>query len=106
MISVFAEIQVKPGRRQAVLDSFAQLLPDVLAEKGCSAYVPLVDVPTQLAWQHKAPHSIFMWEQWASVQHLEQHLAMPHMKQHQERVKDDVLNVVINIIDHALPAKA
>ncbi|MGG7668879.1 putative quinol monooxygenase [Yersinia sp. J1] len=106
MISVFAEIQVKPGRRQAVLDSFAQLLPDVLAEQGCGGYVPMVDVPTQLAWQRQAPDFIFMWEQWASVQHLEQHLVMPHMKRHQERVKDDVLDVVINIIDHALPAKA
>ncbi|QHB33989.1 hypothetical protein F0T03_18715 [Yersinia canariae] len=34
MITVFAEIRVKPGRRQAVLDAIEKLIPAVLAEEG------------------------------------------------------------------------
>ncbi|CFQ53786.1 ygin protei involved in menadione metabolism [Yersinia frederiksenii] len=101
MITVFAEIKVKPGRRQAVLQAIEKLQPAVLAEEGCGGYAPMIDVPTQLGWQKKSPDSIFMMEKWQSVQHLEQHLQMEHMHQHREVVKDDVLDVVIYILDNA-----
>ncbi|CNK49780.1 putative quinol monooxygenase [Yersinia alsatica] len=101
MITVFAEIKVKPGRRQAVLQAIEKLQPAVLAEEGCGGYAPMIDAPTQLDWQKKSPDSIFMMEKWQSVQHLEQHLQMEHMHQHREVVKDDVLDVMIYILDNA-----
>ncbi|WP_019212528.1 putative quinol monooxygenase [Yersinia massiliensis] len=101
MITVFAEIKVKPGRREAVLQAIGKLLPSVLAEDGCSAYRPMVDVPTKLDWQKKSPDSIFMLEKWQSVHHLELHLQTQHMQQHHEVTKDDVLDVNIHILDNA-----
>ncbi|CNF43025.1 putative quinol monooxygenase [Yersinia frederiksenii] len=101
MITVFAEIKVKPGRRQAVLQAIEKLQPAVLAEEGCGGYAPMIDVPTQLDWQKKSPDSIFMMEKWQSVQHLERHLQMEHMHLHREVVKNDVLDVVIYILDNA-----
>ena len=106
MITVFAEISVKPGRRQAVLAAITALTPAVLAEAGCYSYIALVDTPTPLIWQKQSPDSIFMLETWQSVEQLELHLQMPHMQQHQQLVQDDVLNVIIHILDHALPASA
>ncbi|MFL4556684.1 putative quinol monooxygenase [Yersinia kristensenii] len=101
MITVFAEIKVKPGRRQAVLDAIEKLIPAVLAEEGCGGYVPMIDVSTQLDWQKHSPDSIFMLEKWQSVHHLELHLQMEHMQMHREIVKDDVLDVNIHILDNA-----
>lgn len=101
MITVFAEIKVKPGRREAVLQAIEKLLPAVLAEEGCGGYRPMIDVPTQLDWQKKSPDSIFMLEKWQSVHHLELHLQMEHMQQHRETIKDDVLDVNIHILDNA-----
>ncbi|HDL7645128.1 TPA: antibiotic biosynthesis monooxygenase [Yersinia enterocolitica] len=101
MITVFAEIKVKPGRRQAVLNAIEKLIPAVLAEEGCGGYVPMIDVPTQLDWQKNSPDSIFMLEKWQSVHYLELHLQMEHMHQHREVIKDDVLDVNIHILDNA-----
>ncbi|MDN0122188.1 putative quinol monooxygenase [Yersinia aleksiciae] len=101
MITVFAEIKVKPGRREAVLQAIEKLLPAVLAEEGCSEYRPMVDVPTQLDWQKKSPDSIFMLEKWQSVHYLELHLQIEHMQRHREIIKDDVLDVNIHILNNA-----
>jgi quinol monooxygenase YgiN len=56
MITVIAEIIIKPGRRDSVLEKITQLLPQVLQEKGCHRYEPFLDVkghiPTpSLCWR-------------------------------------------------------
>jgi len=102
MITVIAEIKAKPGRRAAVVEAFAKIIPLVLAEEGCGGYQPLVDADAGVSFQHKAADSIIMLEQWASVSHLEKHLQIEHMQQHRERVKDDVLEVKIQILENAL----
>lgn len=104
MLTVIAEIRTRPGHhhRQAVLDAFAKIIPNVLAEEGCHGYAPLVDNNAQVAFQTTAPDSIFMVEKWESVAHLEAHLATPHMKSHGETVKDDVLDITIRILEDAV----
>ncbi|MFZ4833076.1 putative quinol monooxygenase [Rouxiella sp. Mn2063] len=99
MITVIAEITVKPGRRDAVLERIHQLLPSVLAEDGCHRYEPYTDVQDQLSWRKDAPDSIFMLEEWESVAHLEAHLKIEHMNAHRERIKDDVVNVTISVLN-------
>lgn len=101
MITVIAEIRVRPGHRDNVLQAIAQLIPTVLAEEGCESYGPLIDENTALPWQHKTPSSIFMLETWQSVACLEQHLQMPHMAAFQEQVKSDVLEMRIQILKAA-----
>ena len=43
MLTVVAEICVKPGRRQEVLEAINKLIPVVLEEEGCHQYDALVD---------------------------------------------------------------
>lgn len=99
MITVFAEIFIKPGRRQAVLEAIQKLTPTVLDEEGCHQYDALVDHQAQMPWKHNSPDSIFMLEQWDSLRHLEQHLQMPHMDAHRSLIKDDVLDLKIQVME-------
>lgn len=99
MITVFAEIIIKPGRRDAVLEKITQLLPSIHQEKGCHRYEPFLDVKGHIPWRQSAPNSIFMVEDWASLAHLEDHQQAAHMHAHRENIKHDVLDVRINIIE-------
>ena len=99
MLTVVAEICVKPGRRQVVLKAIQQLIPTVLDEEGCHQYDALLDHQAQMPWKHNSPDSIFMLEQWDSLRHLEQHQQMPHMEKHRERIKDDVIDVKILVLE-------
>ncbi|AIR63919.1 putative quinol monooxygenase [Cedecea neteri] len=104
MLTVIAEIRTRPGshHRQAVIAAFEKIIPTVLQEEGCHGYAPLVDHNAQVAFQTTAPDSIFMLEKWESVAHLEAHLQTTHMKEHSARVKDDVLEVHIRILEEAV----
>jgi len=99
MLTVVAELCVKPGRRQAVLDAVKKLIPQVLAEDGCHQYDALVDHQAQVPWKQNSPDSIFMLEQWESLRHLEQHQQMPHMDAHRATIKDDVVDVKILVLE-------
>ena len=99
MLTVVAEICVKPGRRQEVLEASNKLIPVVLEEEGCHQYDALVDHQAQVPWKQNSPDSIFMLEQWESLRHLEQHQQMPHMDAHRATIKDDVVDVKILVLE-------
>lgn len=99
MLTVVAEICVKPGRRQAVLDALKKLIPQVLEEDGCHQYDALLDHQAQVPWKQNSPDSIFMLEQWETLRHLEQHQQAAHMEQHRNHIKDDVLDVRIFVLE-------
>ena len=99
MLTVVAEICVKPGRRQAVLDAVKKLIPQVLEEDGCHQYDALLDHQAQVPWKQNSPDSIFMLEQWATLRHLEQHPQMPHMDAHRAIIKDEVVDVKILVLE-------
>ncbi|MBP2195192.1 putative quinol monooxygenase [Pantoea cypripedii] len=101
MLTVVAEICIKPGRRAAVLEAINRLIPTVLQEEGCHQYDALVDHQAQVPWKHNSPDSIFMLEQWESLRHLEQHQQMPHMDAHRAIIKDDVVDVKILVLEAA-----
>lgn len=102
MITVIAEIKIKPGQRATVLKAIEKLIPSVLAEEGCGSYRPVIDANTQAPWQKLSPDSIFMLEEWQSQAHLEKHLQMDHMLKHRETIKDYVLATTIYVLDNAL----
>lgn len=102
MITVIAEIKVKPGHRETVLKAIDKLIPLVLAEDGCGGYRPMVDFNAQVPWKQSAPDSVFMLENWESLAHLEKHLEMDHMHQHRATIKDSVLGISINVLEDAL----
>ena len=101
MLTVVAEICIKPGRRAVVLEAIHHLIPTVLQEEGCHQYDALVDHQAQVPWKHNSPDSIFMLEQWDSLRHLEQHQQMPHMDAHRATIKDDVGAVKILVLEAA-----
>ncbi|KOC90118.1 putative quinol monooxygenase [Winslowiella iniecta] len=101
MLTVIAEICVKPGRRNDVLAAIERLTPTVLEEEGCGSYQPLLDLKAQVPWKQHSPDSIFMLEHWDSLRHLEQHQQMPHMEAHRANIKDDVVDVKIFVLEAA-----
>ncbi|WP_428944221.1 putative quinol monooxygenase [Pantoea sp. FN060301] len=99
MLTVLAEICVRPGRRTAVMQAIQLLTPIVLQEEGCGSYQALVDHQAQVPWKQNSPDSIFMVEHWESLRHLERHQQAAHMEHHRATIKDDVLEVKIFILE-------
>jgi quinol monooxygenase YgiN len=102
MIHVIATIETAPGKRDAFLQAFRQLVPVVRTEVGCIEYGPAVDVSTPIAVQ--APiqaDAVTVIEKWASIAALQDHLAAPHMQQYREQVKDLVARVEIRVLEPA-----
>ncbi|MBB5192604.1 quinol monooxygenase YgiN [Silvimonas terrae] len=102
MLTVIAIIKARPGQRDNLVAQFAQITPAVLQEEGCMAYAPLVDAVTQAAFQTTSPDTVFMLEQWASVEHLQAHMHAPHMLTYREATKDMVESASIHILNPAL----
>ena len=99
MIHVLATITVAPGRRQDFLAEFHRLVPAVLAEDGCIAYAPAVDVASGIPIQPELrPDVVVVIEQWRDLPALRAHLVAPHMGPYRERVKDLVLGVQLSVL--------
>ncbi|HEX8203429.1 MAG TPA: putative quinol monooxygenase [Isosphaeraceae bacterium] len=102
MIHVIATIELHAGRRADFLAEFRKVVPPVLAEAGCLEYGPAVDVATDLAAQPPArPDVVTVVEKWASLDHLKQHLAAPHMREYRERVQDMVARTTLSVLEPA-----
>ncbi|MFW5856703.1 MAG: putative quinol monooxygenase [Planctomycetota bacterium] len=102
MIHVIANIEVKPGQRDAFLAIFKRNVPNVLAEDGCLAYGPTVDVETGLPPQ-VGPRAdmVTVVEQWESLEHLRRHLEAPHMKAYKAETRDMVSGVSLQVTEPA-----
>lgn len=99
MIHVIATISVAPGRRADFLAEFKRVVPAVLAEDGCLAYGPAVDVASGIPVQPPLrPDTVVVIEQWRDLPALHAHLAAPHMAAYRERVKDLVKGVSLQVL--------
>lgn len=102
MIHVLATITLHPGKRDAFLDAFRQLVPLVHAEDGCNEYGPTIDVPTGIPVQGPPrPDVVTVIEKWESIDHLHAHLAAPHMAAYRETVKDLVRDTTLIVTEPA-----
>jgi quinol monooxygenase YgiN len=102
MIHVIANIEIKPGTREAFLAFFKANIPAVLAEDGCLRYEPTIDVETGIPVQGGVrPNLVTIVEAWQSVSHLKAHLAAPHMATYREKVKDLVVGVKLQVVEPA-----
>ncbi|WP_108483270.1 putative quinol monooxygenase [Oceaniglobus ichthyenteri] len=95
-VHVVAVLTAKPGKRQAMLDAFAENLPAVLAEDGCITYVPTVDAPESGA--PYGPETVVVIEEWASAAHLEAHRVAPHMQEFSAKIGDWVADKAVHIL--------
>jgi quinol monooxygenase YgiN len=96
MICVIATIETAPGRREDLLAVFKNLVPQVLAEKGCIEYAPMIDVEYNRT--SSRPNVVTMVEKWESVAALEAHLAAPHMAEFRRQTADMRLNLTLQVL--------
>lgn len=102
MLHVIATITVAAGRRADFLAEFHRVMPAVLAEDGCIAYGPAVDVATGFPVQPPLrPEVVVVIEQWRDLDALKAHLAAPHMGAYREKVKDLVKGVQLQVLQPA-----
>ncbi|OIN07662.1 putative quinol monooxygenase [Oceanisphaera psychrotolerans] len=100
MIYVMATINAKAGQREKVLNELLRIRPAVLDEEGCYQYDPVESIATDISIQEiPAKDTLIVLEQWASVAHLEAHLATAHMKSYQEAVSSLVEEVSIKVLN-------
>ena len=98
MLHVIAQIEIQPGKRNAFLEEFHQLVPHVLAENGCIEYGPTIDASTDLDRQHVNENLVTIIERWESLEDLKAHLAAPHMAAYRERVKDLIVDARLQVL--------
>lgn len=102
MIHVIATIELAAGQRAAFLDEFRTLVPQVLAEAGCLAYGPTIDVASGLAAQGAPRENVVtVVEQWSDLAALRAHLVAPHMEAYRPRVKHLVRSTTLQILEPA-----
>ncbi|MDX1966383.1 MAG: putative quinol monooxygenase [Planctomycetaceae bacterium] len=98
-VIVLAKIETVPGGRDAFLQEFARIVPEVRAEQGCIEYGPTVDLPTTLSRQTRlGEDAVMIVEKWETLSDLEAHLIAPHMLAYRERVKDLVASSQLHIL--------
>jgi quinol monooxygenase YgiN len=100
MIHVIAAIEIAPGKREAFLEVFRKLVPQVRAESGCLEYGPTCDLATDLSAQIPLRSNVVtVVEKWQSLDALHAHMAMPHMLAWRDRVKDMLVGVQLQILE-------
>lgn len=98
MIHVIASIHVHDGHMAEFLDIFKANVANVLQEEGCLEYVPTIDFPTSLGPQEKNDQVVTIIEKWSSFDHLQAHMAAPHMLAYQQRVAGLVAGVSLKVL--------
>ncbi len=102
MIYVIATVEVKPGKREALLAELRRNVPNVVAEQGCLGYEPTLDAHTEIPAQlPPRADAVTIVERWESLEALRAHLAAPHMATYRERTKDLVARVTLQILEPA-----
>ncbi len=99
MICVLARIRLQPGTRDAFLEIFRKIIPQVRAEKGCLEYAPWESFSTTIPSQvGDDPDTIYVLEKWESLSDLEAHLVAPHMVEYRREVRPYVQEVGLYIL--------
>ena len=102
MVHVVATIEVVNGKREAFLQEFHKLVPQVYAESGCHEYAPFLDEDTDIEAQGGSRGNVVtVLEKWRDVDSLKAHLQASHMSEFRERVKDLVQDVKLQILKQA-----
>lgn len=88
-LSLIVEIKATPGKRQALLKEFVDVLSEIQAEDGCELYT--------LHVAKDNPDLIVIMEQWTTAESQAVHMQTAHMKTLQDRItglRDDSARLV------------
>ena len=89
MIQVVTTVELLPDCLDNFLSLLNETVPRVIAEEGCLAYVPMVDVDIGLPTQGKIRrNTVTLVESWVDLDALHAHLRAPHMASFREAAKD------------------
>jgi quinol monooxygenase YgiN len=72
LLSVVAEIHARPGKEDALREALLGLIVPTRAEEGCVQY--------DLHESTDTPGQFVFYENWTSREHLDRHLASPHLE--------------------------
>jgi quinol monooxygenase YgiN len=101
MINVIASVQIKEGLMQEFLELFKSNVPNVLTEKGCVEYTPMVDIPTHFPPQELNENVVTIIEKWNSLEDLRAHMSAPHTVEFQNKEKEFVEKVSLKVLKEA-----
>ena len=97
---MIVNVEVNPGRIEAILTEFHRNVPTVSAESGCIEYNSTVDLKTDLPPQIPLREkTVTIVEKWESLPVLRAHFQAPHMATYRERVKDLVARVSFQVLE-------
>jgi quinol monooxygenase YgiN len=100
LIHVIATIELNAGTRSPFLAELRKIMDKVRAEAGCQEYRPTVDLNSGLALQGPVRSDVVtVVERWKSLEHLQAHLAAPHMVEYRTKVTDFVKSVTLQILE-------
>lgn len=99
MISIFATMTAKPGKKAQVLEIARANLATVRAEKGCHEYRLVEDVKNAGPFQTPLGEDTFAFiECWEDMAAIEAHLATPHMQAYGEQTKELLADSAIYVM--------
>ena len=102
MIHVIADITAPAGKRDQLIAAYQELVPEVLAEKGCLAYGPAIDIDSGLPAQPALrPDVVVIVEQWQNLDALRSHLAAPHMAAFRDKYGSLIKKVELTVLQPA-----
>ena len=100
MIHVIATITVAPEAKEKFVELFKRNIPTVQAEEGCIAYGLTKDVDSGLPIQVGPREDVVtVVERWESLDHLNAHLAAPHMTAYHEATEGMVSGVSLQVLE-------
>ena len=102
MLHVIATIELVEGKREAFLNEFRAVVPQVRAETGCLEYGPAIDVASGIPAQGPPrPNVVTVVEKWSDLAALRAHLVAPHMAEYRPKVKPFVRSTTLQVLEPA-----
>lgn len=92
MITGIVFIQAKPNHRDAVLEEYKAVVPEVLKEKGCLEYCPLTDGDYGPPQSFLGEDTFAIMEKWETKEDFEAHVTSKHMLACRSRIAELVVD--------------
>ncbi|RYH11573.1 putative quinol monooxygenase [Tropicimonas sp. IMCC6043] len=87
VLTIIADIRIKPGEVEPVLASFRKLIPQVLPEPGCLQY--------DLHQNNDDPTHLLFYENWETRELWLDHMETAHLAAHKAATEGKVVSTTI-----------
>jgi len=105
MIHVLAQIIVKPGQKEKVLEEFLKIVDQVRAEPGCLEYGAAVEIPSGIPVQPPVRENVIhVIEKWESLEALQQHLQAAPLQTFLQQAGPSIEQIVASVLQPVGPS--